>query len=328
MLSVLSRHIFALVCAVAFFACSAPMEKSVIEPLTSKELDKVVRKDKSFLATYSIVEGMSNHIYTPQDSARWKSITYARLHNYVKTIESAELNSPLFAQLREKWGIQYDSYSKQADSIIRHWKSYLQHNSPDSLLSVAFEGIEIERFKKSASVIDTLIKAKVALAPLRYAIDSLSVIYSFQHKDETPYFAADSAGNADVILHKRKLREPLKIKVFPNLAPHVKSGLIAGDSSYIFSFKIDKVYSSGKCFNEDSLKKELPKSVLSYIEAESTDVLVDPLFDQVFYMEKVIKELVNPAFVSRNAYIRINAESYYKEIDSLVYSYLNYSGLQ
>ena len=71
-----------------------------------------------------------------------------------------------------------------------------------------------------------------------------------------------------------------------------------------------------------------PKSVLSYIEAESTDVLVDPLFDQVFYMEKVIKELVNPAFVSRNAYIRINAESYYKEIDSLVYSYLNYSGLQ
>jgi hypothetical protein len=77
------------------------MEKSVIEPLTSKELDKVVRKDKSFLATYSIVEGMSNHIYTPQDSARWKSITYARLHNYVKTIESAELNSPLFAQLRE-----------------------------------------------------------------------------------------------------------------------------------------------------------------------------------------------------------------------------------
>ena len=45
-------------------------------------------------------------------------------------------------------------------------------------------------------------------------------------------------------------------------------------------------------------------------------------------MEKVIKELVNPAFVSRNAYIRINAESYYKEIDSLVYSYLNYNGLQ
>ncbi|MBR6541306.1 MAG: hypothetical protein IKT74_07255, partial [Bacteroidales bacterium] len=93
-------------------------------------------------------------------------------------------------------------------------------------------------------------------------------------------------------------------------------------------YKIDKVYASGKCFNDDSLKTELPKSVLSYIEAENTDVLLSPLFDQVFYKEKVIKELVNPAFVSRNAFIKINAESYYKEIDSLVFSYLNYNGLQ
>ena len=327
-LSILNRYIIAIVCALSLVACSSPLEKSVIEPLTSKELDKVVRKDKSFLTTYSIVEGMSNHIYTPEDSARWISISYSRLHNYVKTIESAELNSPLFAQLREKWGKLYDSYSLQADSIISHWKNWLDTNSPDSLLKVSYEGIEIERFKSSANVIDTLIKARVTLTPLRYAIDSLSVLYSFQHVDETPYFLTDSISKSDVICHKRKLREPAKIKVFPTLVPHVKNGLINGDSAYVFSYKIDKVYASGKCFNDDSLKTELPKSVLSYIEAENTDVLLSPLFDQVFYKEKVIKELVNPAFVSRNAFIKINAESYYKEIDSLVFSYLNYNGLQ
>ena len=312
----------------AFVACSAPLDKSVIEPLTSKELDRVVRKDKSFLATYSIVEGMSNHIYTSEDSLRWRSITYSRLHNYVKTIESAELNSPLFAHLIEKWGKLYDLYSLQADSIIVHWKNWLDTNSPDSLLQVSYEGIEIERFKSSANMIDTLIKAKVILTPLRFAIDSLSVLYSFQHVDETPYYLTDSISKSDIIHHKRKLRETAKIKVFPSLAPHVKKGLITGDTSYIFSYKIDKVYAAGKCFNDDSLKMEVPKSVLSYIEAENTDVLINPLFDQVFYKEKVIKELVNPAFVSRNAFIKINAESYYKEIDSLVFSYLNYNGLQ
>ena len=328
MLSFLNRYITALVCALVLFACSDPMEKSVIEPMTSKELDRVVRKDLSFLATYSIVEGVSNHICTPEDSARWKSISYSRLHNYVKTIESAELNSPLFAQLREKWGKLYASYSLQADSIIRHWKNYLQSNSPDSLLNLTYEGIEIERYKGSANVIDTLIKAKVTLTPLRYAIDSLSVFYSFQHVDETPYFQTDSISKSDVISHKKKLREPAKIKVFPTLVPHVKNGLIAGDTSFVFSYKIDKIYASGKCFNYDSLKMDLPKCVLSYIEAENTDALLNPLFDQVFYKEKVIKELVNPAFVSRNAYIKTNAESYYKQIDSLVFSYLNYNGLQ
>ena len=327
-LKLVNRLLIFLVCVAAFVACASPMEKSVIEPLTSKELDKVAGKDVSFLATYSIVEGMSNHIYTPEDSSRWKDITYTRLHNYIKTIESAELNSPLFAQLREKWGKMYDSYSMQADSIISHWKNYLQVNSPDSLLHVSYEGIEIERFKKSSNVIDTLVKAKVTLTPLRYAIDSLFVLYAFHHSDETPSYIVMTEVPADIISHKRKLREPSSIKVFPNLPPHVKSGLISNDSSFVFSCKIDKVYMQGKCFNEDSLKMELPKSVLSYIEAENTDVLVNPLFDQEFYKEKVIKELVNPSFVSKSAYIKINAEHYYKQIDSLVFNYLNYNGLQ
>lgn len=303
------------------------MEKSVLEPLTSKELDRVAGKDVSFLATYSIVEGMSNYIFTSEDSSRWSSITYARLHNYIKTIESAELNSPLFSQLRDKWGKMYDSYSMQADSIIKYWKNYLIANSPDSLLEVSYKGVEMERFKRSANVIDTLIKAEVTLSPLRYTIDSLCVIYSFQHKDETPSFLIDSAGISDKINHKRKLREPSNIKVFPNLSPHVKKGIISKDTSYVFSCKVDKVYIQGKCFNEDSLKMEIPKSVLSYIEAENTDVLVNPLFDQEFYKEKVIKDLVNPSFVSKSAYIKINAEHYYKEIDSLVFNYLNYKAL-
>ena len=33
--------------------------------------------------------------------------------------------------------------------------------------------------------------------------------------------------------------------------------------------------------------------------------------------------MVDPAFMSQSAYIKVNAEDYYREIDSLAFSYTN-----
>ena len=157
------RQLFLILAMVAAYSCSSPLEKSVLEPLTSKELDKVAGKDISFLATYSIVEEKSNYIHSPQDSSRWRGVTYQRLHNYLKTIESAELNSPLFAQLREKWEKQYNSYNIQVDTLLAHWRNYIHTNTPDSLLALDFEGAEMERRRNLKKQIATFVKAKIKI---------------------------------------------------------------------------------------------------------------------------------------------------------------------
>ena len=47
------------------------------------------------------------------------------------------------------------------------------------------------------------------------------------------------------------------------------------------------------------------------------------IFDELYFRERIIRELVDPSFISQSAYIKVNAEDYYKEIDSLVFSYTN-----
>lgn len=308
-------------------SCTSPLEKSILDPLTSKELDKVARKDISFLATYSIVEEKSNYISTPSDSARWREITYNRLHSYLNTIKSAELNAPLFTKLREDWENIYNRNNSKVDSIIGSWNNYLASNSPDSLLSVSFDGIETERIRNKENQIDTLIKARIRLVPKKFDIDSITVFYSFNYKDESPVYYFPFNGELNHIKHTRKLKEGTTIKVFPYLLPNLKKQLSAGDTSVVFRYEIVSLYAHGKCYNADSLYNDIPKSILQYNLAKSKENETG-IFDERYFREKIIKELINPSFVSQGAYIRINAEGYYNEIDSLVFSYTNLNGAQ
>ncbi|MBQ6573479.1 MAG: hypothetical protein IIX41_04065 [Bacteroidales bacterium] len=308
------RQLFLILAMVAAYSCSSPLEKSVLEPLTSKELDKVAGKDISFLATYSIVEEKSNYIHSTQDSSRWRGITYQRLHNYLKTIESAELNSPLFAQLREKWENLYDSYNVQVDTILHKWNDYIIKNTPDSLLALSFEGVEIEKIRNAKKQIDTLVKAKLKFKALSFPVDSLSLTYRFE-----PYSDTSCLNH---ITHKKRIRDSVVIKVFPNLVPQLKTALAINDTSLTFAYEIHSLYANGKCYNVDTLKSHLPKSVIQFIDAERSS-LESQIFDESYFRERIIRELVDPSFISQSAYIKVNAEDYYKEIDSLVFSYTN-----
>lgn len=299
---------------VILIGCKSPLDKSVLEPLTSKELDRVAGKDISFLATYSIVEEKSNYIHTHQDSLKWRGITYNKLHQYLKTIESAELNSPLFAQLRQKWENQYNSYNIKVDTLLSKWRSYLNENTPDSLLLLSFEGTEIERIRNINKQIDTLVKAKIKIKPLSFPIDSFNVSYCFE-----PFSDSSCINN---ISYTKRVKDSLIIKLFPALVPQLKKALSVNDTSLIFRYEIHSLYSNGKCYNIDTLKAQLPKSILQFINAEEKST-ESQIFDELYFRERIIRELVDPSFISQSAYIKVNAEYYYKELDSLIFSYTN-----
>lgn len=332
------RLVFAILVSFIFAGCSSPLEKQVLHPLKAKEIDKVVRKDKSFLTTYSIVEEKWNYISTPQDSARWRDITYGRLHTFLHTINSPELNSPLFAKLREKWEELNLRNNQAADAIIAEWKEYLTANSPDSLVSISFSGVEIEKVRNIRKQIDTLLRARIQLNALKGRIDSLSFFYSFS-ADSVLVSSTDSILTADTIAvadtsaqvplmnpvnYRRIVSDSVIIKVFPELLPDMRAALIAKDSSVRFNYKLKSVYAGGKCYNSDSLRAEVPYPVLALIDGENAPD--SPDFDANYYREQIIKGEIDPGFISQSAYIRIYADQYYRQIDSLVFSYINYSG--
>ena len=312
------RIVIAYICSVILFVgCQSPLEKSVMEPLTSEQLDKVAKEDKSFLVTYSIVEEKWNYITSSADSARWSAINYGRLHNYLNTTKNAELNTPLFESLRRDWENSYTQSNMKADSIVSYWKNYLSVNSPDSLVSIIFSGVELEKFRNNKKEIYTIVKVKLKIKPLSFNIDSLSLIYSF---------ILDSNNvSINPVNYKRKIMDSTIIKVYPNLLPDIKKSIVNSDTLLQFSASIQSVYLNGKCYNIDSIKKDMPKSVLAYIEAElSKDA---PFFDSNYYIQNIIRKEIDPAFMSQSAYIKLNAENYYKRLDSLVFNFLNYRGL-
>lgn len=319
------RIIIAYICSVILLTgCQSPLEKSVLEPLTTKQLDKVAKEDKSFLATYSIVEEKWNYITSPADSARWRDVTYARLHNYLNAIKSAELNSPLFRKLRNDWENSYAQSNDKVDSIVAYWKNYLSTNSPDSLVSVVFSGAELERLRNSRKEIDTLVKVKLKIKALKSQVDSLSLSYGFSLDTCGVDSVCICNDTLNSIKYNRKISDSITTKVYPYLLPQIKRALIGTDSLLNFKVILHSVYSGGKCHNDDSLKKDVPAAVLALIESETS--FNDPMFDSNFYRENIIREQINPAFVSQSAYIKLNAEEYYKELDSLVFSYINYRG--
>jgi hypothetical protein len=104
--------------------------------------------------------------------------------------------------------------------------------------------------------------------------------------------------------------------------PQLKKALASNDTSLVFKYEIISLYSNGKCYNADTLKSSLPKSILQFISAEE-QAMDSQIFDELYFRERIIRELVDPSFISQSAYIKVNAEDYYKEIDSLVFSYTN-----
>ncbi len=310
-----------------FTGCVSPLEKSVMVPLESKELDKVAGEDISFLATYSIVQDKWNRMDSSADSARWAPLSYARLHSFIKTTESAQLNSPLFTKLRAEWEEMNNSNNALADSLIIKWKSYLEGNSPDSLVSVSLENIEFEKIRNIKKEIDTLVKVQLKLRSAGIRIDSVKLSYAFNREFAVDSIASDTLEQpvqTNWLFLQKRFTDSISVKVYPVLPQQMKNLLINKDSSAMFRYALQSVYSDGIVYNIDTLQSKVPEPVLAFILAEKeTD---SPVFDSTIYRERIIKELVNPNYISQGAYLRLNAQEYYRQIDSLAFSYLNYKG--
>lgn len=301
--------------------CSNPLDKSVYQTLTSKELDRVAGKDPSFLATYSLVEGKFNKILTHDDSLRWQSLTYERLHSFISKINSVELNAPVYNQLRERWEQKFKEENIKVDSILKYWKHYTIKNSPDSIASATFDGVEIEKIRNINKQIDTLIKMRVKIKALKERIDSIHISYAICDMTLDSTISQNPAPD-NLIKHRRKISDSIIVKIYPQIDnPQTKRRFIYKDSSLYFSPILVSVFSQGKCYNADTIKSKVPKSV--QVILDSAQNRNEPDIDLNYYRESIIREFLDSDYISQTAYIKLNSEKYYMQIDSLAFNFLH-----
>ncbi len=307
---------FIIIIALIFLeGCTSPLEKFIFTPLTTKELDKIVKQDKSFLSTYSLIEEKSNKTFSSYDTLRFKSITYQRLHNYIKEISNKSSNTIITSDARSRWIEKYNKYNRQTDSIVKYWENYLIENSPNSLSVVEYQNFKTEKIRVLNKIVNN-IRLKFKIKALKFSIDSLFVTYYISDTLCRYRFSFD---------YKRKIRDSVITNVIPNSTnDSINLESLLGKQSTIISAEINSVFSNGKCFNLDSLTNDIPSSVFTLISSRDSS---DTFYDETVYRDIIIKEFIDPSFPSQEAFIKNSLENYHKNLDTLVYNYINYNQL-
>lgn len=312
-------------CIIFLEGCKSPLEKFIFTPLTTEELDEIVKKDKSFLTTYSIIEEKSNKLFKTADSAKYKEITYLRLHNYLSQISNKNINSAITSDAREDWSRIHNRYNNQVDSMIVEWENHLKNNSPESLCSINYFGYNTEKVRVKNKIIENL-KIKFKIKALNFNIDSIFASYTLV---DSSYFNGTDTTNIYVpypFEYKRLVRDSIITSIIHTQLPgdtiNYQNQLKKGEK--ILLVKLNSVYAKGVCYNTDSIRNNIPSNILTIIDSRKT---TDEFFDENIYRNFIIREYLDPEFPSQEAFVRNSIENYHKTLDTLVYSYIHYNQL-
>lgn len=322
----MSRLIYIIFLSIIFLeGCKSPLEKFIFSPLTTQELDKIVEEDVSFLNTYSLIESKSNQIFSSKDSSRFKGITYLRLHNYLKEISNKHNNSIITSNARSEWSERYKIYNSQVDSVIKNWEKFITASSPDSLASIQYIGYKTEKIRVKNKITNN-IRLQFKIKSLKQNIDSVKAIYALVDSSLMIIPDSTNTGNIFKIEYKRRVRDSVITSVIFNPAEsHINTDSLIENNLFFIGTSVESVYSDNICYNKDTIRNMVPQNVLTLIDNKENST--QTFFDETIYRDLIIREQINPNFLSQEAYVKNSLENYHKNLDTLVYNYINYNQL-
>lgn len=102
--------------------CSSPLKKTILEPLSLKELNSLIKNDVLFENLYRQIENYRNNVLkTDSERVKWVDLTYERiskLNAYAIILFNDSLTTNKF---EDEWTIKYGIYYLQLDSIFNKW---------------------------------------------------------------------------------------------------------------------------------------------------------------------------------------------------------------
>lgn len=115
---------------VLFIGCQSNLDRSIIEPLTPKELSVIIQKDTLFKGTYSIVEVANKFVLnTDVQRAEYLPLTYSRFHEFIQLASNQSNNYKYLDSLySSEWKESVLKYEGKIDSLINSYEKEKQEN--------------------------------------------------------------------------------------------------------------------------------------------------------------------------------------------------------
>lgn len=280
---------FVLLISFILVSCSSIPSKSIMDPLETNELATIIKKDTLFEKFYTSVRNKVEKL-SDIDKAKFSDITYSSFYDCYKFTNDTNQVKPLAKQFESDWNQKYSMYATKIDSVVGYWKKYIADNSLTRYVSVEFDHIDKDYYSYSYDVKD--VKFAFKLSPKDGArIEQIKFSYRYSakinsYRGEWNYCILTSPFSSPVVKYwKVDYSDEKRLK-------NVSSADFKRD--YNIEFEISDIRMNGKNYSMDDLN--VPKSVRNYMDTTFS-------FSATLYKDDVIKETVNPEYVSKSAYI-------------------------
>ncbi|MBR3026334.1 MAG: DUF1788 domain-containing protein, partial [Oscillospiraceae bacterium] len=108
--------------------CSSIPSKSIMEPLETNELAKIIKNDTMFERFYTMVSKTVENL-SDIDKAKYTEITYSSFYDCYKFMNDSTQTKPLTKEFETEWNNKYAQYDNKVDSVMDYWKKYIEDNS-------------------------------------------------------------------------------------------------------------------------------------------------------------------------------------------------------
>lgn len=282
------NHTFLLMIPIILGSCSSIPSKSIMEPLETDELAKIIKSDTMFETFYSTVSKVVETL-SDIDKAKYSDITYSSFYDCYKFMNDSNQTKPLAKEFEAEWNDKYSKYENKVDSVMEYWKNYIAENSLSRYVSIEFDHLDKEYYSYSHDVKEVHFAFK--LTPKDGAkIEQIKFNYRYSAKindyrgELNPCISTSPFSSSVVRYWKVDYSDEKRLK-------NVSSADFKRD--YNIEFEITDIRMNGKNYSVDDLK--VPKSVKNYMDTTFS------LY--TLYKEDVIKETIYPEYIDKSDYL-------------------------
>lgn len=299
------------VAAVLSVGCGGPGGRSITEELPLDAVKNLLKKNPKYAVVVEMAEQFRQTASTTKQ-AQMSELTYERLCDFMTSYYDDDLRDKLEVEAGAQWIAQYGPQSNQVDSLLDYWKVYLENNKPSSYVRV--ELVQLDRSTVGTGSVRVVLK----VIPLKGAVEKVAGRFGiFPHNDLANRFSDYGiARNND--LNIEKLTAPqsvdtwLTYSVFNIEDADLQNMSVAElQRKYSFDYNISSLSRGGEVISYGKVYNTVPYEIRSYWEEKKLESRDE------FLRGQIVRELVDPAFVTQSSFIINYREEYHRNIDPL-----------
>lgn len=307
------KMLLSLILCISLSACGGLEDKSVTEPLTKEQQQKLIAKDLDYILVCGMVKYVEDEgiFLSPEVRKNLKPLSYRRLKDFISKWTDEENRKKTKAKYESQWDDMFDSNIPKVDAISDHWLEFLEDYKPENYLKV-----ELVDIIDKSEVFVGYVQVKLRLTPLKGTISDVNLLYGLEGSMMGRNSLSHSESFSSPIVEQASMHfyyvydiDASKVNSLP-----IEELL----KEYPFETRIESFVADGRTIDYLDGYFKVPDCVRSFWSkgpVKGKDWKSD--YEREECYEKVMRELVDTTMTSKFSYVQDNMRKEAYEDDEL-----------